>query len=334
MKIQNIHLYVTQPCNTQLKDFGNYAQEKNYLPDVTSNYTDSISFTGIKGKLPLLKHAREAEKKMFRPFKGPNNIKRLSAELQKKVKEIHIVTKDGIKLKCWDIAPKENMPYILYCHGLKKNLSMSSELLEGLSKEGFGVLGIEYRGYAGNAGVSSQKNHYKDTRAALEYLTKNKKIQRDNIIILGESLGGAISVDLAARCKNMMGLVVVSSLTKAKELAKHNFTQMADNNKVVNIALSPRVKKVFNKIPSALIPIENKYDSLNSITKVDYPILFVHSKPDTEIPYKMSVRMAQAARKNNPHVELEILKDGDHFTVNEKLHPIIEFARKLMNKSA
>lgn len=325
MKVQRINLYVDKQNKAAKKDTSITNQTSNYLLPARQNHANSTTFTA----LPLLKQVRAAENAMFRPFKGPNNINKLSEFLQKRVNEVRIVTKDGISLDCWDIPPIGDMPYFLYCHGLKKNLTMSKELLEGLSKEGFGILGVEYRGYAGNAGVSSRENHILDTKAALKYLTNKKNIPHQHIMIIGESLGGAIAVDLAARNKHMMGLIDISSMSDGQALVKHNFTQVGGKNKVVNINLSPKVKRFYAKMPKWVIPLKSRYNSLKGIPKIKYPILFVHSKHDKDIPCKMSVEMANLARKTNPHVELKILDEGDHVTVKEKLQPIIDFTKQL-----
>lgn len=283
-------------------------------------------------KISLLGRAKIAlkntENRIFMPDPRPNiieNIKETYPTVYSKVKERTITTADGIKLNCWDVPPEEGMPYVFYCHGLKKRLANDAEPMELLAKHGYGVFGIEYRGYAGNPGISSQKNHLLDTTAAMKYLINEKQIPPENIGLFGVSMGGAIAIDLAAKFKKLRYLIVMSSFTKTAAMCKEFVKGGANNLK----SIPQGMRKLFNYVPADAIPVNNDYNSLKTIKKItNFPILFVHTEGDKVIPTWMPRELAKTASKNNPDVTLCITEKGSHLSINDKAPAILSFIKK------
>lgn len=293
----------------------------NYLSQKKDN---QVAFTA---KIPLISTIRKAERDFFAPYTKANDLANVKFEtIKEKAKEVIIKTIDNISLKCWDIKPKGKKPYIIYCHGLKTNLTRSAESMEILAKDGFGVFGVEYTGYAGHCGQSKRANHKKDLNAAYEYL-KKKGIPDNKIGIMGESMGGGIAVDFAKEHKGLFAASIVSSLSSTQELLK-----VLLDRKSHKIKLSPSVKKILKFIPESLIPVENNYNNAKNVGKIDCPIQFVHSRYDHLIPARMSKKQAASARKTNPHVRLDIVKEGGHFTIKEKQESILSFLNELLKK--
>lgn len=46
----------------------------------------------------------------------------------------------------------------------------------------------------------------------------------------------------------------------------------------------------------------------------------------------MSKKQAASARKTNPYVHLDIVKEGGHFTIKEKQESILNFFNELLKK--
>jgi pimeloyl-ACP methyl ester carboxylesterase len=66
-----------------------------------------------------------------------------------------------------------------------------------LSAAGFDVLLFDYRGYGASTGTPSEQDTYRDARVALRWLLEQPEVDPRRVVYLGESLGGAIALELA-----------------------------------------------------------------------------------------------------------------------------------------
>lgn len=55
---------------------------------------------------------------------------------------------------------------------------------------------VEYRGYGLSEGIASEKGFYKDAESAVNYLFTRSDIDHRKIIVFGQSIGGAVVIDL------------------------------------------------------------------------------------------------------------------------------------------
>lgn len=65
---------------------------------------------------------------------------------------------------------------------------------------------VEYRGFGLSQGVASEKGFYKDAEASINYLLTRKDIDTTKLIPFGQSIGGAVVVDLVntLACSNLL----------------------------------------------------------------------------------------------------------------------------------
>ncbi|KAL5504837.1 BEM46 [Sanghuangporus vaninii] len=61
------------------------------------------------------------------------------------------------------------------------------------------VFMLSYRGYGLSEGSPSEKGIRMDAQASLDYLTLHPILSRTNIVLYGQSIGGAVAIDLASR---------------------------------------------------------------------------------------------------------------------------------------
>ena len=107
------------------------------------------------------------------------------------------------------------------------------------------------------------------------YLTNKKQIAAKDVVIYGESLGGAIAIDLAVKQPNAAGVIVQSS-----------FTSMTKQIGQIRPAL-----KIF---PLRVI-INQRFNSVDKVRSLSIPVLFIHGTADTVVDYKMSRELYYAA---------------------------------------
>lgn len=262
---------------------------------------------------------RGFERKFFRDSaqKTKKNFKPIIESLQGKINPVIIKTKDNLALKCWDINPNADK-YILFCHGNGQNVSNCQELYSSLIEKGYGVLALEYRGYAQNLGSISEKGAYKDADAALKYL-KDKGVEEKRIGVLGYSLGGAVATDLSSR-HNFAFTILMSTFNNAKELSKNGANYL-------NLKLPRIIKRAIDKFPIRLIPLRNSYRSDLKINKIRSPIVFIHSQDDKDVPISLAQKLSSNA-KSASAVNFMTLNSGNHLLDIEKIQAVCEALEK------
>ena len=199
---------------------------------------------------------------------------------------------------------------ILYLCGRGGNKSYSTNLakVQGLVQLGFNVLAIDYRGYGQSEGNNpTESKLYQDAETAWQYLTQQKKISPKMITIYGESLGGAVAIDLAVKQPQAKALIVQSSFTSMKQ-------QVLD------------LKDELKIFPLQII-LNQKFDSITKIKSLQMPVLFLHATGDNIIKYHHSQKLYRAAPKPK---KLFLIPKGNHFNIyqpnnNSYLKAIVEF---------
>ena len=193
--------------------------------------------------------------------------------------DIYIDTFDGERLNAWFIPGEDSIYTILFCHGNGGNISHRIDKLEILHELGFDIFIFDYRGYGKSSGRPSEKGFYKDVQAAYDYLVDEKGYSPDRIIPYGESLGGSVAINLAAKEK-IRALITESAFTSVRDVAK----------------------AVYPFLPSFLVSSE--FDSVKRIRKVNVPKLIIHSKNDEIIPFSQSLKLFEVSKEPKKHLIL------------------------------
>jgi abhydrolase domain-containing protein 17 len=187
-----------------------------------------------------------ADSRIFLP---PPSSYSNSAEILK------LTTTDGVKLSALYL-PNPGAPHtLLYSHGNASDLGDHRPNLIALQQAGFSVFAYDYRGYGTSEGKPSEAGSYRDIDAAYAYLTQTLRIPPQQIIAYGQSLGGAITIDLAAR-QPLGGLILESTFISAFRVL----------------------------LPFPFLPFE-KFHSMGKLPKVTCPVLVIHGTQDPTIPF-------------------------------------------------
>lgn len=201
-------------------------------------------------------------------------------EIVARIEDVQLAGTDGVRLHAWyctphigrggALEPVETKTTLLFLHGNAGNISHRYEIVRDFVKLPVNVLIIDYRGYGKSEGSPSEQGLYTDARAAWDYLTTTRAVPASRIVIFGESLGGAVAIDLASKT-NACALVVQSSFTSIADMAA----------------------ELLPFVPSFML--RTKMDSLSKIASVSCPKLFIHSQSDEIVPYKLGRRLFDAA---------------------------------------
>ncbi|MEP0890879.1 MULTISPECIES: alpha/beta fold hydrolase [unclassified Leptolyngbya] len=188
---------------------------------------------------------------------------------------------------------------MLYFCGVGRNIGDYNYLarVAAFRQLGFSVLVFDYRGYGrSDGGFPYEAQLYQDGEAAWNYLRYQRHIPADQIVIYGESLGGAIALNLATKHPDASGLIMQSSFTSMREAIQH--------------------RKLLQLFPISLILTE-QFNSLAKIQELKIPVLFLHGTRDSVVPPEMSQRLYEAAPGSK---QLFLIEGGDHVRIYEPGH--------------
>ena len=183
---------------------------------------------------------------------------------------------------------------MLYLYGVGRNMGDYNYLarVSAFRQLGFSVLVFDYRGYGLSEGdFPNESQVYQDSQAAWDYLRDVRQIPPEQIVIYGESLGGAIALDLANRHPEAGGLIIQSS-----------FTTMAD--------------AIGHRSLLQLFPIDwlltERFDSLSKVRSLQVPVLFLHGSDDSVVPPEMSQQLYEAALEPK---QVFVISGADHVRI-------------------
>ena len=140
--------------------------------------------------------------------------------------DLRIPTPDGEFISAFFIRPSSSRKArnltILMFHGNAGNIGhrvpIDKVLQEKLDCK---VLMAEYRGYGLSTGAPDEKGINVDAQTALDYLRNQKETQGGDIIVYGQSLGGAVAIQLVVRNQeptDIKALILENTFTSIRDM--------------------------------------------------------------------------------------------------------------------
>ncbi len=176
----------------------------------------------------------------------------------------------GGKTHGWWIPTDNARGAVLFSHGSGKNISYYLEDAGYYRDLGFSVLLYDYGGYGKSTGEPSEARCYADGRAMWKHLTEVRKIPPHRIILGGNSMGGGVTIDLAAEVTP--GIVVVES----------TFTSIPDV-----------LSDMYPWLPARLIS-HIYFRNIDKVPRIQCPIMVVHSTGDAMVPFAQALKLFSA----------------------------------------
>jgi fermentation-respiration switch protein FrsA (DUF1100 family) len=210
------------------------------------------------------------------------------------VSEVTLSSDDGAAIHGWFTAPEGWQPSqgaVLISHGNGNNLSSMGECLaRWRDRLGRAVLVYDYPGYGKSTGRPSEAGCYASGEAARQWLIENQHVPAGEIILVGESLGGAIAVELASRHSARL-LVLHSAFTSFPDVAQ------------------ARVPWV----PARYL-VRNQMKNYDKIGRLHCPVVITHGTADKTVPFAHGERLFAEANEPKKFVRME--GDGHHPPTN------------------
>ncbi|MEK6591931.1 MAG: alpha/beta hydrolase [Pseudomonadota bacterium] len=197
---------------------------------------------------------------------------------------VSIRTEDGETLHAWWVpAPGGEAAargIILFFHGNAGNISHRLDYLLMFSRLGYATLIVDYRGYGRSSGAPSEQGTYRDALAAWQWLTQTRGAVPQDIVVAGESLGGAVASWLAVN-HAPRALLLMSAFTSVPDLAA----------------------QIYPFVPARLIS-RFSYDNLSNIPRIKSPLLIAHSRDDGIVPFAHGQALFAAAAGPREFLEM------------------------------
>ena len=187
-------------------------------------------------------------------------------------KKVEIPSTDEITLKSWFSFDDNNNKTILFFHGNAGELDARIYKLNIFKELKINFLIISYRGFSGNKGKPSEKGLYEDAQSAVKWLEK-QGIKKENIILYGESIGSGVATEIASQDK-YAGVILESPFTSLVDMGK----------------------KLYPFLPVSILQ-KDRYENYKKIKLIEYPILIMHGKADTIVPFDMGKKLYDIAQE-------------------------------------
>lgn len=186
--------------------------------------------------------------------------------------EVHFTAKDGTRLHAWYCPCEQPLATVLIAHGNGGHLAHRAAWLSLLQKKSnVATFIFDYRGYGRSEGVPTVEGILMDARAAQQKLCEHTGLKQTEIVLMGESLGGAVAVQLAAESAPR-GLVLQSTFGSLQDIAAVHYPQLA-----------------------WLVP-KGKLNSLEIIPRYRGPLLQSHGDADRVIPFSSGKKLSRQLR--------------------------------------
>jgi len=199
------------------------------------------------------------------PLSGPG-------ELGWAFEPVVLRSNDGVNLAAWFLPVDGARAALLISHGNAGSIQQRLTQAEAFREMGLSVLLYDYRGYGDSDGRPSESGTYLDARAAFDHLVQVRGFEPSRILLYGESLGGAVTVELAT-ARRSAGVILESSFTSLPDVAA----------------------SIYPWLPVRLLT-RIQYASIDRIERIDAPLLVLHSVQDEIIPFSHAQGLMERAR--------------------------------------
>jgi pimeloyl-ACP methyl ester carboxylesterase len=180
----------------------------------------------------------------------------------------------GSRLPAWTVAPKADGKGIdvLLLHGNGGNILTNLGAGVALMKLGFRVTLLEYSGFGWATGEADRDHLLEDAAAGLTRFSAEARAAGRPLVLYGMSLGGHLAVVTAANDPDAVdALVIEGAFSSHRDMAAHR------------------------KGALARMAVSEPYSAEKVIADFGKPLLVIHSRDDTVVPFSMGQELYDLA---------------------------------------
>ena len=194
---------------------------------------------------------------------------RLDDNIAANQEDVVLMSADGHNIHHVLIKPYSSPKATIFVfHGSGSKISNWSKLLLPLVEDGYQLFLMEYRGFGISEGDASHKAVALDAHRAFLYLIDREDVRSKPLLILGQSYGGQLAINVAASYpEDVDVLVTEGAFTSFRNIAVYS---------------TPWIGK-----PFTWTFFRSSYSSVELIKEASMPKLFIHSQDDKVVPFFM-----------------------------------------------
>jgi uncharacterized protein len=214
---------------------------------------------------------------------------------------LHLKTADGVPIVALfgnalspdgeALADASSRPTLLFFYGNGMCLADCEGEFRKFRRLGMNVLIPEFVGYGMSGGQPSEHGVYSTAESAYAWLQTRKDIDKTKIIPAGWSLGAAAAIEIA-RNHPGRGLITMSAFTSMHDMAR----------------------KILPFFPSGFM-LKHHFPNEQKLRDITCPVLIIHGKRDSLIPFAMSKRLEEAANGHARRIAVDFADRNDMFEV-------------------
>ena len=214
-------------------------------------------------------------------FQPSNNVRSTPSDVGLDYEDVWLPVTEDSSVHGWFIPHGDSVKNVLFLHGNAGNISHRLSTIRMLHELGVNTIIIDYRGYGNSPGSPSEENMYADAQAAWHFLTRGKKIDPQDIVVFGRSLGGAVAVNLASKVRPG-GLVLESTFTSMKDMGSNQYPYL----------------------PIEML-LKHEFDSMSRLSSIKTRTLVIHSREDGLVPFEMGRMLHLGLGPRSSFLEIE-----------------------------
>lgn len=216
-----------------------------------------------------------------------------------KCEDVTFASGDGARLHGW-FLPAEGLAHgtVIHFHGNAQNISSHVEFVAWLPKAGFNVFTFDYRGYGLSEGKVSRRGTVEDGIAAIAYVQTRKDVDPKRLLVLGQSLGGAVAVATLGRQRfeGVRAAAIDSAFSSYRGAAR---------DVVARVPVLGWLRH-----PIVFVLVSGGYNPEDVVAKIaPTPLLFVHGTADRVVASYHSERLFRRAGEPK---RLVLIDGADH----------------------
>ena len=221
-----------------------------------------------------------------------------------KYQDVDFESADRTLLHGWFCQRDNPQAIVLFSHGNGGNVATRAGFLRVLmTRLNVSIFVYDYRGYGKSQGVPTIEGALQDARAAREKLCELSSIKDSDMVLMGESLGGAFSVQLAAE-SSPRALVLQSTFSSLRDAADQLYPDLA------------------------FLVGRDLLDSKTRIANFSSPLFQSHGDADRLISIRLGKKLFRAAKEPKTFFEVSGADHNDWLTEGY-LQALAEFIKKL-----
>ena len=198
--------------------------------------------------------------------------------------DVYFTTADGLRLHGWFLPAKQPAKgTVLFLHGNAQNVSTHIANIWWMPEQQLNVFLFDYRGFGKSEGEPTLEGLQLDTASALDTLFKRTDINKEKVVVYGQSLGAAIAITHLAHSEyrsRLQAIILEGGFTSFRDVAQEaldkwwvtwafqwplSLTISDDNRPIDNIQyLSPTPVLIVHGKDDQIIEVHHAHELFNA----------------------------------------------------------------------